>query len=93
MFMDNELAELTATDVTGQKTITVKRCRRESTVGELLGSVVPRLHLPLQDERGHEILYQAHADRIGRHLHPTEALGEVFEDQDRFTVQPDIKAG
>lgn len=93
MVMPAEIAEITAKDVTGQKSLTLRRLRPESTVGELLGTVVPRMHLAVQDDKGHEILYQAHAERIGRHLHATETLGDVFQDHDQFTVQPDIKAG
>ena len=93
MIMPTEFAELTAADVSGQNTFTLRRAGRGQTVSELLERVVPGMRLPTRDGDGNEILYQARVDRLGRHLHATERIGDVLEEQDRLTIQPDIQAG
>ncbi len=94
-FLDEEgggLAVMVA-DVSGQKTMRVPRVPRDSTVGELLGGVIPQMRFPAKDGQGRAVSYRARLDRTGQYLHNSEITGEVLQTQDRLTIQPSIEAG
>ena len=93
-FQDDEggVAVMVA-DVSGQKTMRVPRLPRDSSVGELLGEVIPQMRLPAKDGQGRLISYRARLDRTGQFLHNSEITGEVLEAQDKLTIQPSIEAG
>ena len=87
-----ELA-LQATDVSGQKTFNVPRVPLDSTVGEFVRGLLPRMRLPENDISGRPLHYHALLEREGRHLHASEAVAEALQEGDRVVLQPNIEAG
>jgi hypothetical protein len=80
-------------DVTGQKSVDVKDVPRDATIGELIEGLLPRMNMPRNDNGGRTLNYQARLDRVGRHLHSSEVVGDALEANDRLTLQPEINAG
>ncbi len=87
------ITRLEATDVTGQKVVDVDRVPTDSTVGELIEGLIPRMSLPRFDSGGRPLTYHALLDREARHLHASEVVGEALVPNDRLVLQPDIAAG
>ena len=84
---------LQATDVSGQKTFNVPRVRLDSTVGEFVRGLVPRMRLPENDVEGRPLHYRALLEREGRHLHASETVADALQEGDRVVLQPNIEAG
>jgi hypothetical protein len=84
---------LTAVDVSGQRSFAVNNFRREGTVNELIGMLVPRMGLDTADPGGREHSHHMFLDRENRHLHGDEIAGEVLQPDDTVRLQPDIQAG
>jgi hypothetical protein len=84
---------LEASDVTGQKLLDVDDAPVDSTIGEFIEGLVPRMNLPRLDSGGRSLRYHALLDREGRHLHASETVGEALQPNDRLVLQPDIDAG
>ena len=82
-------------DISGQKSARVKVRREDldSTVGELFADVASDLELVDVDSNGRPLAYQPRLEREGRHLHTSERIGDVLQDQDTLTLQPSIDAG
>ena len=85
--------EVTATDVSRQKRVRAKRVRWESTMGDLVQDLLPRLHLPALDTAGRPLNYHVRLDREGRHVHSSEVIGQALRQADEITIQPDVVAG
>jgi hypothetical protein len=79
-------------DVTGQKLRRV-RSPRDASVGEVVDGLLGRMHLPATDSDGQVLTYHARLEREGRHMHRSEIVGDVVQENDRVTLQPDIDAG
>jgi hypothetical protein len=84
---------LRASDVSGQKEFTVSKVPRDSTVGELVNSLLAKMDLVLQDAAGRSLNYRARLDREGRHLNGSELVGDALESDDHIVLQPTINAG
>ena len=82
-----------ASDVTGQRQVNVGGVRSDSTVGELLDGLVPRMQLPRTNSGGEPLNYQIRLDRDGRHLNRAERVGDALLENDRLVVMPNIDAG
>ena len=82
-----------ASDVSGQKTVKVAGIDPDSTIGELVEGLVPKMHLPANDGEGRPISYHVRLEREGRHLHASEITGEVLQSDDQIVLQPNIMAG
>ena len=80
-------------DVTGQKVTSVSDLSPDSTVGELISGVLARMRLPDTDSEGHPLSYQARLEREGRHLHPSEIVGDAMLTDDEVVLLPRIDAG
>jgi hypothetical protein len=87
------VANITATDLTGQKRVRARRVPIDSTMGDFVQGLLPRLQLPSQDSAGRTLTYHARVDRLGRHAHASEMVGEVLVPNDQVTLQPNIDAG
>jgi hypothetical protein len=92
MIMPNAF-DIFAEDVTGQKTFTARRVPADSTVGDMLDGLVPRMQLPRKDSGGQPLAYHARLEREGRHLHRSEIVGDALKPSDRVVIQPEINAG
>lgn len=84
---------LRVSDVSGQKRVRASRVPPHSTVGELIGRLLPKLGLAKNDADGRPLAYRARLERDGRHLRSSETVGEVLQDEDALTLQPSIDAG
>lgn len=84
---------LEASDVSGQKTVSVSGLPVDATVGELVQGLLAQMHLPQNDVGGNPMTYHARLEREGRHLHASERVGDVFQSGDRVVLQPNINAG
>lgn len=85
---------LRARDVARQRLARVRGVPAEATVGELVEALVAsRMNLPRTDAEGRPLVYHARLEREGRHLHASERVGDVLEEDDELTLQPNIQAG
>jgi len=84
---------LEASDVSGQKTVSVSGLPADATVGELVQGLLAQMNLPQNDVGGNPMTYHARLEREGRHLHASERVGDVFQAGDRVVLQPNINAG
>ena len=78
---------------TGQNPVRVAGISPDSTIGELVTGLVPKMGLPAADPEGRPLSYQVRLEREGRHLHATEIAGDVLRPQDRIALHPNIMAG
>lgn len=81
-----------ASDVTGQRTKRV-RVSPETLVNEWIEDLIAGLGLRRKDRDGNPYAYRARLDREGRHLHGSEIVGEVLQEDDHVILQPNIDAG
>jgi len=84
---------LEVADISGQKRVRVAGVDPESTVGDLLTGLIPKMELPEHDVEGRRQAYHARLEREGRHLHASEVVGEALQPGDRLVLQPNIMAG
>jgi hypothetical protein len=84
---------LTARDVTGQRKFSVRDLAGDTTVQELIQGLVPRMGLPSEDSTGTPQAFHAFLERVGRHLGPSETVGEALRDHDEVVLHPDVQAG
>jgi hypothetical protein len=84
---------LKASDVSQQKMVRVT-IDADSTVGELIAGLLGRMDLPRNDTAGRPLQYQGFLPDTGRHMRPSESVGEALERDDRMVVlHPEIEAG
>lgn len=84
---------LTARDVSGQRSFRVRDVRPDTTVRELITTLVQRLGLPAKDPRGAPQAFHAFLERDGRHLRSSESIGDALKNEDEIMLQPDVQAG
>lgn len=85
---------LRVTDVTGQKKMKIRVASgdTETTVSELVDSLLPRMGLPgIAD--GRPLSYSARLEREGRHLQGSERVAETLRENDELLLSPSINAG
>jgi hypothetical protein len=82
-----------ASDVSGQKVVSVPNVPTDATVGEVIRGLLPLMDLPENDAGGHQLTYHARLEREGRHLHASELVSDALETDDRVVLQPNIDAG
>ncbi len=80
-------------DVTGQNQVAVDDLPSDTTIGDLLEGLVPRMRLPRNDSSGRPLTYHARLEREGRHLNRAERVSEALLENDRLTLQPNVDAG
>ncbi len=86
--------DLAVSDFSGQHTLTVTDFPADATVGELVSGMVREMGLNATNPQGVPYVFHARHERLGRHLHAAERIGEVFEDTgERVTLAPEINAG
>ena len=85
--------DFTASDVTGQKRVTVRDVPLIATVGEVIDDLLPRMHLEHLDRAGQPVHYDARLDREARHLYRSEVVGEALHPADHLTMHPRVLAG
>jgi hypothetical protein len=85
--------ELSASDVSGQRRVSLRNVAGRATVGELVKSLVARLGLVREDAEGRPLTYRARLEREGRSLAGSELVGEALQPKDRISIYPHIQAG
>jgi hypothetical protein len=83
---------LIASDISGQRRFRLKAVPHDLSVGELIDSVRSRMKLD-PDESGEEVQIEARVNRLGRHLHRAELVGDVLQNDDQLTIHPKVMAG
>jgi len=86
------VSNITATDLTGQKRVRA-RAPMAATMGDFIGGLLPKLRLPSLDSSGRALSYHARVDRLGRHAHSSELVGQVLVENDRISLHPNVDAG
>jgi hypothetical protein len=81
------------TDLTGQKKVRARRVPIDTTMGDFVSELMPRLQLPSEDSAGRTLTYHARVDRLGRHAHASEVVGEVLEGNETISLHPNVDAG
>ena len=84
---------LRVTDVSGQKTVRASAVPVTFTVGELVPTLIARMGLARNDVEGRPLSYHARLERVGRHLHGAETVGDALRDDDEIVLTPNIDAG
>ena len=84
---------LEVTDVSGQRRHKARGVPADSTIGEFIDGLVPRLNLTTTSPAGDVVTYHALLQREGRHLHRSEIVRETVRPNDLLVIEPEIKAG
>jgi len=82
-----------ASDLTGQNNVRVRKVRPDSTMGDVVRSLVTKMRLGSKDPQGRELTYQARLEREGRHVHASELVGDALREGDRIQLHPNVDAG
>jgi len=82
-----------ASDVSGQKKVSVRGVPPTSTVRDLVRGLLERMGLPRNDSSGRPVNYRARSERRGTYLQDTETVGGAVEEGDQIVLQPNIDAG
>lgn len=91
--MTTSMKQIRVSDVSGQNQVLVDEIPSDTTIGEFLEELVPRMKLPRKDSGGRPLTYHARLEREGRHLNRSERVSESLKESDRLTLQPNIDAG
>jgi len=81
------------TDVSRQKRFRLASVPDEMTVDELVKNVLAKVKLPSRNSKGAPVTYRARLPREGRHLGPSERVGDVLETDDEICLDPHVIAG
>jgi hypothetical protein len=65
----------------------------DSSMDDLVQDLLPKLQLPAQDSAGRPLTYHARIERLGRHAHGSETVGDVLEPNDLIALHPNVDAG
>lgn len=83
-----------ARDLSGQRTYAVRDIPPDTSVEELVATVIRRMRLPVADAGGAANAYQAYLERDGRHLRAADSVEDArLVDGDEITLHPDVQAG
>lgn len=84
---------LNVRDFSGQRCVRAAGVAPDTTVGELIDGLVPKMGLPTTDTEGRPLAYHARLEREGRHLHHTERVGDALRTDDQIDLHVNIMAG
>jgi hypothetical protein len=93
MIQNEQTINFSASDVTGQRTVTVRDVPSNNSVGEFVDELLPTMRLSATDRSGDPVHYSVRLERESRILHRNERLGDVIEENDEVTLMPRISAG
>lgn len=89
--MEKKTIDVTVDDFTGQVRRKVRHVPKEATVGDLLGSLVSELRLPINDSQGRPVSYAARLR--GESLAESDIVGEAIQEGDEVTLTQNVTAG
>ena len=81
------------TDVSGQRRFRLESVPDEMTIDELIKDVLAKVQLPSRNSKGAPVTYRARLPREGRHLGPSERVGEALITDDELNLHPTVIAG
>jgi hypothetical protein len=84
---------LTASDVTGQRRVSLGDVSLDATLGEVIDSVLPAMSLNRRNADGRELVVEARLEREGRQLHRSELVRDVLRHEDEIVLHPRVMAG
>lgn len=87
-----ETVTLNVQDMSGQREFVARDVPKDASWGEVMHSVLNSMSLP-QNVAGGESAWRGRLEREGRHLHASEIVGDVLQDEDRIVLQPEVNAG
>ena len=90
--VSNETITVNATDVTGQRRVSLQT-RRDQTIDELTEQIRSKMRLHSEDSDGRQVAYDLRHEGRATGLAPSQIVGEALHDQDTVRVQPKICAG
>jgi len=90
--MSKETLTLRVRDVSEQQEFIARDLDPQASWGETLKRIVAGLDLP-PNTPAEANAWTGRLEREGRHLHPSEILGEALEDLDEVVLQPEVVAG
>ncbi len=79
-------------DMSGQKSFRARGIAPDSTVGEMVASLLSRMGL-VEKVDGLPLSYAARLDREGRQLNASERVSDALREDDQLTLTPSIDAG
>jgi len=85
--------ELTVSDTSQQKIVSVEGVSANASVGDIVQRFLDELKLPRNDAHGQSLSYQALLNREARHLRSDERVGDALENGDWLTLHPNVDAG
>ena len=88
-----KISQITASDASGQRRVSVDDVPADSTIGELLDSLAGEMNLNRLDGRGRPMAIQVRLDREGRHLHRSERAQDCLKPGDHLVMHPRVMAG
>jgi hypothetical protein len=90
--VSNETLTVNATDVTGQRRVSLQT-RRDQTIDELTEQIRTSMRLHAEDSDGRQVAYDLRHEGRAIGLAPSQIVGEALRDEDTVRVQPKISAG
>ncbi len=90
--MKNGTISLCVQDMSGQRQVVARDVRRDASWGETLDSLLTTMDLPKNEPAGTGG-WAGHLEREGRHIHPSEIVGDALVDNDTVVLQPEVTAG
>lgn len=89
----DEVISLQARDVSGQRVVKVAGVKTDTTIGELVRELVPKMALQMHDSQNRPLSYHVRLEREGRHLHHAEVVGDSLRTGDEISLHPNVMAG
>lgn len=90
--MKNNTICLRVQDMTRQREVVARDVRRDASWGEALASILTTMALP-RNEPTAAGGWAGHLEREGRHLHPSEIVGDALMEDDKIVLHPEVTAG
>jgi len=88
-----ELKGIHVTDVSGQRRFSLGALPGDTTVTEMLQSIIGKMGLPRNDHAGRPLAYRGRLRREGRHLDGRELVGRSLLENDEVQLHPSVDAG
>lgn len=88
-----ELKGIQVTDVSGQRRFSLGALTGDTTVTEMVQSIIGKMGLPRNDHAGRPLVYRARLHREGRHLDGRELVGRSLQENDEVQLHPSVDAG
>jgi hypothetical protein len=91
--MTTTMPRVTASDVTGLRSVPWSPASVNQTVLEMVDDLVAELQLPQSDTAGQPIVYSARRESDGMALSASEQVVDVLAESDTVVLEPDVNAG